>query len=84
MQVQQKVPIDYVTQCHNVTMWQYVTQRPPSFEIMALLAISNIDVSQSAATKQTDYSDGFMIIVIALISWITMTADNFVDHEEEW
>ena len=84
MQVQQKVPIDYVTQCHNVTMWQYVTQRPPPFEIMALLAISNIDVSQSAATKQTDYSEGFMIIVIALIYWITMTADNFVDYEEEW
>ena len=67
MQVQQKVPIDYVTQCHNVTMWQYVTQRPPTFAIMAPLATSNIDVSQSAATKQTDYLDGFIIIVIALI-----------------
>ena len=72
MQVQQKVPIDYVTQC------------PPTFAIMEPLAISNIDVSQSAATKQTDYSDGFMIIVIALIYWIFMMADNFVDYEEEW
>ena len=51
---------------------------------MEPLAISNIDVSQSAATKQADYSDGFMIIVITLIHWITMTADNFVDYEEEW
>ena len=72
MQVQQKVPIDYVTQC------------PPTFAIMEPLAISNIDVSQSAATKQTDYSDSFIIIVIALIHWITMTTDNFVDYEEEW
>ena len=72
MQVQQKVPIDYVTQC------------PPTFAIMAPLAISNIDVSQSAATKQTDYSDGFMIIVIALIYWITKTTGNFVDYEEGW
>ena len=59
------------------------TMCPPTFAIMEPLAISNIDVSQPAATKQTDYSDGFMIIVIALISWITMTADNFVDYEEE-
>ena len=51
---------------------------------MAPLATSNIDVSQSAATKQTDYLDGFMIIVITLIHWITMTADKFVDYEEEW
>ena len=72
MQVQQKVPIYGVTQC------------PPTFAIMEPLAISNIDVSQSAATKQTDYSDGFMIIVITLIHWITMTADNFLDYEEEW
>ena len=55
MQVQQKVPIYGVTRC------------PPTFAIMALLATSNIDVSQSAATKQTDYLDGFIIIVIALI-----------------
>ena len=71
MQVQQKVPIYGVTQC------------PPTFAIMEPLAISNIDVSQSAATKQTDYSDGFMIIVIALIYWNFMMADNFVDYEEE-
>ena len=71
MQVQQKVPIYGVTQC------------PPTFAIRAPLAISNIDVSQSAATKQTDYSDSFMIIVITLIHWITMTTDNFVDYEEE-
>ena len=51
---------------------------------MEPLAISNIDVSQSAATKQADYSDGFMIIVITLIHWITMTTDKFVDYEEEW
>ena len=55
MQVQQKVSIDYVTQC------------PPTYAIMEPLAISNIDVSQSAATKQTDYLDGFIIIVITLI-----------------
>ena len=72
MQVQYKIPIDGVTQC------------PPTIAIMAPLAISNIDVSQSAATKQTDYSDGFLIIVIALIYWITMTTDNFVYYEEEW
>ena len=71
MQGQQKIPIDGVTQC------------PPTIAIRAPLAISNIDVSQSAATKQTDYSDDFMIIVIALISWITMTTDKFVDYEEE-
>ena len=72
MQVQQKVPIDYVT------------QRPPTIAIMAPLAISNIDVSQSAATKHSDYSDGIMIIVITLIYWIIMTTENFVDYEEEW
>ena len=72
MQVQQKVPIDNVSQC------------PPTFAIMAPLAISNIDVSQSAGTKQTDYSDAFIMIVIALIYWITVTADKFVDYEEEW
>ena len=71
MQVQQKVPIDYVTQC------------PPTFAIMAPLAISNIDVSQLAATKHSDYSDSIMIIVITLIYWIIMTTDNFVDYEEE-
>ena len=71
MQGQQKIPIDGVTQC------------PPTIAIRAPLAISNIDVSQSAATKQTDYSDNFIIIVIALIYWITMTADNFVDYKEE-
>ena len=72
MQVQYKIPIDGVTQC------------PPTIAIRAPLAISNIDVSQSAATKQCDYSDGFMIIVITPIYWIIMTADNFVDYEEEW
>ena len=72
MQVQHKIPIDGVTMC------------PPTIAIMALPAISNIDVSQSAGTKQTDYLDGFIIIVIALIYWINMTADNFVDYEEEW
>ena len=51
---------------------------------MAPLAISNSDVSQSAATKQTDYLDGFIIIVITLIHWIAMTTDKFVDYEEEW
>ena len=62
MQGQQKIPIDGVTQC------------PPTIAIRAPLAISNIDVSQSAATKQTDYLDGFMM---------TMTTDKFVDYEEE-
>ena len=71
MQVQQKVPIDVVTQC------------PPTFAIMEPLAVSNIDVSQSAATKQTDYSDGFIINIITLIYWIIMTTENFVDYEEE-
>ena len=71
MQGQQKIPIDGVTQC------------PPTIAIRAPLAISNIDVSQSAATKQTDYSDGFIINIITLIYWIIMTTDNFVDYEEE-
>ena len=71
MQGQQKIPIDGVTRC------------PPTFAIMEPLAISNIDVSQLAATKHSDYSDSIMIIVITLIYWIIMTTENFVDYEEE-